>query len=112
MGFGDILPWTSVETVVCMLVQLLGICFFGALLSSISALIQRASKEARRSAAQLLACLLPAGVRQEHEQQGSLVLACLRAPTQLSSCLCPLLRLAPTPDAVQGRGTAGEAAQH
>ena len=31
-----------------MAVQLLGICFFGALLSSIAALVQRASKAARR----------------------------------------------------------------
>ncbi|KAL4440121.1 hypothetical protein ABPG75_003122 [Micractinium tetrahymenae] len=51
VGYGDILPWTSLEVGVCMLVQLLGICFFGALLSSIAAIIQRASKAARRSAA-------------------------------------------------------------
>lgn len=53
VGYGDILPWSSLEVGVCMLVQLLGICFFGALLSSIAAIIQRASKAARRWAARL-----------------------------------------------------------
>ncbi|PRW33121.1 voltage-gated potassium channel [Chlorella sorokiniana] len=51
MGYGDTVPWNSLETAVTMGVQLLGIMFFGALLSSIAAIIQRASKAARRGQA-------------------------------------------------------------
>ena len=48
MGYGDITPHTVPETVVTILVFVLGILFFGILLGSISDMLQRASQAARR----------------------------------------------------------------
>lgn len=51
VGYGDIVPWSTAEMAVCVCVEFVGVCFTGALLSSVAAGIQRASKAARRSAA-------------------------------------------------------------
>ena len=50
VGYGDIVPATSVEQCIAIAVFIVGILFFGILLGSIGEILQRATKSARRAA--------------------------------------------------------------
>lgn len=129
VGYGDIVPWTPLETGVCICVQLLGICFFGALLSSIATLIQRASKAARRSAAWYVLLLWRWRVCVcRGFERGCLGIACMPALLKPRSRQCrhrracayltpkPSPPSTPPPPAcpthVQGPGAAGQVGWH
>lgn len=49
VGYGDITPQTWPETVVTMVTFFIGVLFFGIMIGSISSMLQRASKSARRA---------------------------------------------------------------
>ena len=49
VGYGDITPQTPGEEAVAIFVFLLGIIFFGVLIGSLTQLLQRASKDARKA---------------------------------------------------------------
>ncbi|KAL3138951.1 hypothetical protein ABBQ32_005763 [Trebouxia sp. C0010 RCD-2024] len=49
IGFGDITPITNAERGVMLLVEILGVLFFGILLGSITSLLQRASQEVKEA---------------------------------------------------------------
>uniref|UniRef100_A0A1D1ZXT6 Cyclic nucleotide-binding domain-containing protein n=2 Tax=Auxenochlorella protothecoides TaxID=3075 RepID=A0A1D1ZXT6_AUXPR len=49
VGFGDVTPATLVETIVVIIVEVIGIMFFGILLSTISELLSNSNKDARRA---------------------------------------------------------------
>eukprot|EP00887_Chlorella_sp_A99_P007803 scaffold20.g7803.t1 len=51
IGFGDITPWSTLEVYFMMLFQVMGVCYFGFLISSVSSIMSSASADARRSAA-------------------------------------------------------------
>ena len=50
VGYGDIVPATSIEQCIAIAVFIVGILFFGILLGSIGDMLQRATKSARRAA--------------------------------------------------------------
>lgn len=49
VGYGDITPQTSVEQGVVLAVFLVGLIFFGVLIGSLTQLLSKASKEARKA---------------------------------------------------------------
>ncbi|KAK9814109.1 hypothetical protein WJX72_000796 [[Myrmecia] bisecta] len=49
IGFGDITPASSAEIIVSVVIQIIGICFFGIFLGAIADLLQSSSREGRRS---------------------------------------------------------------
>ncbi|KAI7843229.1 hypothetical protein COHA_003209 [Chlorella ohadii] len=48
VGFGDVVPQNLVENIVVIIVEVIGVLFFGLLISSISELLQQANRNARR----------------------------------------------------------------
>ena len=82
VGYGDITPQTPGEEAVAIFVFLLGIIFFGVLIGSLTQLLQRASKDARKAQlyrekmesveAWLRARHFPARLRVSHSPPGSL----------------------------------------